>query len=343
MLKISVSKYMKKGEKMNNKNIKIIIYTRDGNHTVNNQFSLEDIKNIVKALNAGKIDYIEVGYGYGLGSFEKDGYPTDREILKTAIENSDFSKIAILVFPNKVSIEELKKFLDLDIGLVRIAVQAANVEPGKEYIKVVKDAGINVGGFMMMASKVSTDDLVKESLKLKEYGADNITITDSAGAMIMEEVEEAIKIIKEKTNLTIGFHTHDNLGLSMANSIMAIKSGAEFVDTALAGLGAGAGNTRTESLVAVLEKSGYKTKANLYKTLDGVVKLSQIVEKYGFKLQNIEDNLMVGYTGVYSTFKSKTNCRKIFIGSRILLEEISKKISQDKKKNRRNCKTLKII
>lgn len=309
------------------RNINIVDSTlRDGNHTVNNQFNLEDIKTIVKILNDAKIDFIEVGYGYGFGSFEKEGYPSDRDIISESIENSQYSKIAILVFPDKVNIEKLKTILDLNIGLVRIAVQASNVEPAKEYVKVLKDSGIHVGGFMMMANKVPAKDLVEQGLKFKEYGVDSITLTDSAGAMVLDDVEEAIKKLKEKTDLMIGFHTHDNLGLSIGNSLMAIKAGADFVDSALAGLGAGAGNTQTESLVAALERSHYETHASLYKSLDGVIELTKIVEKYGVNLSNIEDSLMAGYTGVYSTFAKavKMTSDKYSISSRRLLEEISK-------------------
>lgn len=298
---------------------------RDGNHTVKNNFNLEDIKEIVKSLDNSKVDFVEVGYGYGLGSFSEEGHPSDREIIQTAIENSKFSKIAILVFPDKVSVEEFEAVMDLNIGLIRIAVQSANVEPAKQYIEIAKKHNKVVGGFMMMASRVSREKFVEEAIKLKEYGADNITVTDSAGAMVPKDVSNLVKKVKESTKLEVGFHTHDNLGLAVGNSVLAIDSGASFVDTALAGLGAGAGNTKTETIVAVLEKSDYKVNADLNNLLDSVKILEKIGNKYDYKVKDTESELLIGYSGIYSTFMKEINrlSKEYSISSRELLGEIS--------------------
>ena len=48
----------------------------------------------------------------------------------------------------------------------------------------------------------------------------------------------------------------------------AIEEGATLVDTSLAGLGAGAGNTQTEALVAVLERMGVETGIDLWTLQD---------------------------------------------------------------------------
>lgn len=167
---------------MNERIIKIVDSTlRDGNHAIGNQFSLDDIRDLVTRLDDAHIDFIEVGYGYGLGSFTGTGRATDGEIIETAIASAKRSKIAILVFPDKASISDLEAILDLDIGFIRIAVQASDTAPAEAYIKAAKGSGIPVGGFMMMANKLSADQLVEQGMKLVAYGADNITLTDSAG------------------------------------------------------------------------------------------------------------------------------------------------------------------
>lgn len=298
---------------------------RDGNHSVNNRFNIEDIKIIVKKLDIAGIDYIEVGYGYGIGSFNDEGYPTDEEIIKAAISQTTISKIAILVFPNKADINEYKKLLNYNLGLVRIAVQASNVEPSREYIKIAKDKGIKVGGFMMMASLLSAQKMADEAMKLKEYGVDSVTITDSAGAMEPSKVEEAIKLVKNKTNLEVGFHTHDNLGLSVGNSVLAIKNGASFVDAAIAGLGAGAGNTREDMLISVLLKEGYKINADMFKAISCVKDLIGIVKEYGVEVKDIGDLILIGHYGIYSTFIKLVNklSKKYKVNKKEFIEKIA--------------------
>lgn len=313
---------------MESRKIEIIDSTlRDGNHTVNNKFDLDDIKNIVKTLDKAGIDYIEVGYGFGVGSFSKDGFATDAQILEEAIGEAKKSKIAILVFPNKADIKSYEKLLDYDIGLVRIAIQASNAAPAKDYIKLARNKGIKVGGFMMMASLLSAEEITKEALKLKEYGADTITITDSAGAMVPSNLVSAIKKVKESTKLEVGFHTHDNLGLAVGNSMLAIENGASFIDTAIAGLGAGAGNTRTESLVAVVDKEGYKVDADMFKAIDSVKVLDKITKKYDVTIKDMGDLILIGYYGIYSAFMKNVNdlSDKYGVSKKDLIENISKK------------------
>lgn len=330
---------------MKDRKIQIIDSTlRDGNHTVDNKFNLEDIKTIVRKLDKMGVDFIEVGYGFGSGYFQKEGYATDNEILETAIGESKNSKIAILVFPNKVDLEVYKKLLVKDLGLVRIAVQASNVEPSKEYIRIAKEKNIMVGGFMMMASRLSAEEIAKEAVKLKEYGANNITITDSAGAMEPSKVRKVMEQVKSKTNLSLGFHTHDNLGLAVGNSMVAVDSGADLVDTAIGGLGAGAGNTRTELLAAVLLKEGYQVNADMFEAISSVKTLREIIGKYGVDVKDMGDLILIGYYGIYSAFINLVNklSEKYNVSKKVLIEEIAANgfVPGDEEKIENLAKTL---
>ena len=76
--------------------------------------------------------------------------------------------------------------------------------------------------------------------------------------------------------MTIGFHAHNNLGLSISNSVDAVRSGATMIDGCARGFGAGAGNTQLEVLIAVFKKLGIKTNVDLYKVLD----CGDIAEKF---------------------------------------------------------------
>lgn len=278
---------------------------RDGNHTIGNKYNLIDISRVVEALDEAKLDYIEVGYGYGLASLEDDSKPSDLAIINQARKELKNSKLAILVFPNYANLEDLEEILRQGpIGLIRIAVQALDTRPAEEYIKLCKDYGINVGGFMMMSHRADVEKLLEEAKMLESYGVNSITIVDSAGYMETNEVREKVSTVRENvsSDISIGFHCHDNLGLAVGNSIAAIESGADLIDSALGGIGAGAGNTPTESLVAVLDKADYKTRSDLFKLFDGAKVLKDVVAQYGVELANREDIIMIGYSGIYSTF-----------------------------------------
>ena len=67
-------------------------------------------------------------------------------------------------------------------------------------------------------------------------------IVDSSGSMLPSEVKDYIKVIKDYTDISIGFHGHNNLGMANANSYVALENGGKFVDGTLGGVGRSAGN-----------------------------------------------------------------------------------------------------
>ena len=75
-------------------------------------------------------------------------------------------------------------------------------------------------------------------------------LTDSAGALLMDETRERVLAFKNELGCEVGFHNHNNLGLGVANSLIAFECGADRIDASLAGMGAGAGNCALEALVA---------------------------------------------------------------------------------------------
>ncbi|KAF5029319.1 4-hydroxy-2-oxovalerate aldolase [anaerobic digester metagenome] len=128
-------------------------------------------------------------------------------------------------------------------------------------------------------------------------------VTDSGGARLPTDIRQKISLLKANLKVPIGHHAHNNLGLAVSNSLTAIDSGAILIDGSLSGLGAGAGNTSTEMLIAVFNKMGIKHGADLYKAMDASEQvLKPILESKGLQ-SNINNNaMMIGYAGVYSSF-----------------------------------------
>ncbi|QQK07600.1 4-hydroxy-2-oxovalerate aldolase [Miniphocaeibacter halophilus] len=279
---------------------------RDGSHSVGHKFDLDDIKEICKGLDEAKVDIIEVGHGDGLtGSTCNYGFSKydDFEMLEAASSVIKNSKLATLLLPGIGTVEDLKKAKECGVEVVRIATHVTEADISQQHITEAKKMGFFVVGFLMMAHRANVDKVLEEAKKMESYGADVVYATDSAGAMLPNDVRNKIGTLVKELKIPIGFHSHDNLGLAIGNSIAAIEAGATYLDGSLGGLGAGAGNTPTEMLVAVLNRLKIEHNVDMFKTMDvSSKKLIPIVKKYGVNLNNLEDSMMLGYSGVYSSF-----------------------------------------
>jgi 4-hydroxy 2-oxovalerate aldolase len=159
---------------------------------------------------------------------------------------------------------------------------------------------MEVMGFLMMAHSAPAEKLVEQAKLMESYGAQGVYVTDSAGALLPHEVKERISALRNSLDIEVGFHAHNNLSVAVANTLVAIEEGATRIDGSVRCLGAGAGNTQTEVLLAVLDRMGIETGIDLYKMMD----LAEDV--IGPMLPGSQEirkgSLAMGYAGVYSSF-----------------------------------------
>lgn len=276
---------------------------RDGSHAVAHQYTIEQVVAVTEALNEAKVPYIEVTHGDGLGGSSLQfgmSKVRDIDLIKAAAEVADYSKISVLLLPGVGTVQDLKEAVEAGAKMVRVATHVTEADVSREHIQVGKKLGLEVVGFLMMAHMASPEVIVEQAKLMESYGADVVYVTDSAGAMIPDQVRERVTALKENLSIPIGFHAHNNLGLAVGNSLVAIEAGATYIDGSIRALGGGAGNTQTEVLIAVLEKMGIETGVDLYKIMDTA---EDIVAPLLPKPQEItRDSLTLGYAGVYSAF-----------------------------------------
>lgn len=301
---------------------------RDGSHVVRHQYTTEQVVSIVKGLNEAKVPYIEVSHGDGVGgSSVQYGFSKEYDInlIRAAKEVSDFSKISVLLLPGIGTVEDLKEAREAGADMVRVATHVTEADVSAQHIRYAKEElGMEVVGFLMMSHMGTPEKILEQAKLMESYGADVVYVTDSAGALLPQGVKERIELLVKNLKIKVGFHAHNNLGLAVANTLAAIEAGASFVDGSARAMGAGAGNTQTEVLVAVLDKLGYNTGIDLYKMMDVAQDLvAPLLEKE----QIIDsDSLMLGYAGVYSSFRlfAQRAAEKFGVDSRDILDELGK-------------------
>ena len=301
---------------------------RDGSHAVAHQFTIEQVMQISEALDKANVPYIEVSHGDGLGGSSLQygrSLVDEMKLIEVAVSVVENSKIAALILPGIGTKTELKQAAQLGVKMVRVATHVTEADVAQQHIDLAKQLGLETVGFLMMSHMVPVETLVEQAKLMERYGADVVYVVDSAGALLPHEVRTRIQALKQALQIDVGFHAHNNLSLAMANTLVAIEEGATRIDGSIRCLGAGAGNTQTEVLVAVLNKLNIHTGIDLYKMMDLA---EEIVAPILLKPQEItRESLALGYAGVYSSFllHAQRAAKRFNIDSREILFELGRR------------------
>lgn len=286
---------------------KVLIYDvtlRDGSHAISHQLSTEQIALYAKAADNANIPIVEVGHGNGQGASSLlvgISKTSDYEMLKVARENLENAKLSIHVIPGFTTINKnLKEAFSMGVDVVRVASHCTEADTTQRHISYVREKGKEAYGSLMMSHMASKEVLLEEALKMQSYGAEALTIMDSAGVYLPEDVKERIGYLSANLNIPVGFHAHNNLGMATANSLAALEAGAKILDGSARGFGAGAGNAQLEVLVAVLQKLEYKTGVDLYKILDAAEIAEESLLEVIPSIKSI--SIVSGLAGVFSGF-----------------------------------------
>jgi len=278
---------------------------RDGSHAVEHQFTKGEVESVVQALDKAGVPVIEISHGDGLGgsSFTYGLSRVDERVLiQAAATVTTRAKIAVLLLPGVGTMDDIRAARDLGASVIRIATHCTEADIAIQHFGLARDLGMETVGFLMMAHSQPPEALAKQARIMADAGSNCVYITDSAGALILEQAAERVAALTAElgADVQVGFHGHQNLGLGVANSVLAIRAGAVQVDGCTRGLGAGAGNTPTEVLVAVLDKLGLRTGID---TL-AVINAAEDVVRPFMKTECVADrmSILMGYAGVYSSF-----------------------------------------
>lgn len=303
---------------------------RDGMHAKQHQISLEQMVAIATALDDAGMPLIEVTHGDGLGGTSVNyGFPahSDEEYFSAVIPKMKNAKISALLLPGIGTIDHLKMAVDHGVSTIRVATHCTEADVSEQHIGMAAKMGLDTVGFLMMAHKVSAQELLAQAKLMESYGANCLYCTDSAGYMLPAEVSEKIGLLRSELQPTteLGFHGHHNLGMGIANSLTAIEAGANRIDGSVAGLGAGAGNTPLEVFVAVLHRMGVEDGIDLYKIMDVAEDL--VVPMMDQVIRIDRDALTLGYAGVYSSFLlfAQRAEKKYGVSARDILVELGRR------------------
>jgi 4-hydroxy 2-oxovalerate aldolase len=278
---------------------------RDGSHHKRHQFTAEEVRSIVAALDDAGVPVIEVTHGDGLGgsSFTYGFSKTpEQELISVAAETAKRAKIAFLMLPGVGVKDDILIAQDNGASICRIATHCTEADIAVQHFGLARERGLETVGFLMMAHSQPPEVLAKQARIMADAGCQCVYVVDSAGALVLEQVGDRVSalIAELGDEVQVGFHGHENLGLAVANSVAAYRAGARQIDGSARRFGAGAGNTPTEAFVGVCDKLGIETGIDFFKIVDAAEDVVLPAMPEECKLDRMA--LLMGYAGVYSSF-----------------------------------------
>ena len=312
---------------------KIIVHDmclRDGMHAKREQITLDQMVAVARALDDAGVPMLQVTHGAGVGGNSlQHGFSlhTNEEYLGAVVPLMKRAVVSVLLLPGMGTMEDLRSAYDCGARSVHVATHCTEADTTPQHIAFARNLGMDTTGFLMMAHLNSPEGIAAQGKLMESYGAQTVYVTDSAGYMLPEDVRTQVRALRDilKPETEVGFHGHHNLGMGIANSIVAIEEGATRIDASLGGMGAGAGNTPLEVFVAVCDRMGIETGCDLFKLMDAAEDV--VVPMLDQPIRIDRDSLIIGFVGVYSTFlhHAKRAAKNYGVSARDILVELGRR------------------
>jgi 4-hydroxy-2-oxovalerate aldolase len=232
---------------------------RDGSYVVDFQFTREDTAVLAAALDSHGVHYIEVGHGMGLGASRLARFraaESDAAYMSAAGSVVRDGRWGMFCIPGIATLEDLDLAAAHGMHFVRIGTNVTETEEATPFIRRARALGLEVFANFMKTYALSPAEVAERAAQVAGDGAQIVCVVDSAGGMLPEDVSAYVTSIRQRLDVAVGYHGHNNLDLAVANTLAAVNAGALVVDTSLRGMGRSAGNASTEKTLFALLRRG---------------------------------------------------------------------------------------
>lgn len=245
--------------------IKVVDCTiRDGGLMNDWKFSKELVKDVFKGLAMAGVDYVELGYRadkkqYNPKDFGPWRFCDEADLREVAFECD--TKLSVMVDVGRVDISTIPPANESIVKMYRVATYVKEIDKAIHLGNQLKDMGYTIAVNIMAASHALEPDLDEALDQLAATKFEIVYLVDSFGYFYSEQIHYLIeKYMSRLPGKQIGIHAHNNQELAFANTIEAIRKGANYLDATVYGMGRAAGNCGLELLLGFLKNPKFNVR-----------------------------------------------------------------------------------
>jgi 2-isopropylmalate synthase len=276
---------------------KILVFDstlRDGAQAEGISFSVEDKIRVVETLDKMGIDYIEAGNpgsnpkdieffnrikGIRLNHAKLVAFGSTRRGGIAVEDDANLKAILETETPGVAIFGKSWTFHITDIIKTTLAENLKMIEETMAYLKAQgKDVTFDAEHFFD-GYKNDPAYAIEALLAAQEGGADCLALCDTNGGTLPYEIQEIVTDVRQKLRIPLGIHCHNDSGLAVANSLMAVHAGARQVQGTFLGYGERCGNANLATIIPNLQlKMGFHclADAELQKLTSSAIRIAEI-------------------------------------------------------------------